>query len=140
MKGTSEGSHLVVNYAEVAGEKTPSTAKDAGTWKATEDTTVKMAGRTEKRFHLGKEAMVESSLGAVDASKYTAKAGEKGRFTARWSRARKWFTSSRNRGVSPELKLPTRKRNEFDLAVRVHLEQQRKIETRKSRERSTLAD
>ena len=90
LKGTTEGSHVVVHYTDVGGEKTASAVKDAGkgTWKATEgtmtavskggrDVTVKMADGTEKTVHLGKEAVVESSHGAVDASKYTAKAGEK---------------------------------------------------------------
>jgi hypothetical protein len=37
--------------------------------------TVTAVGKT---FHLGKEATVESALGVVEASKHTAKAGEKG--------------------------------------------------------------
>jgi hypothetical protein len=89
-KGTKEGSHVVVHYTEAGGEKTASAVKDAGkgTWKATEctvtavgkggrDVTVKMADGTEKTVHLGKEASVETEHGVVDASKDTAKAGDK---------------------------------------------------------------
>jgi hypothetical protein len=88
--GTKEGSHVVVHYTEEGGEKTASRLKDAGkgTWKATEctvtavgkggrDVTVKTADGSEKVFHLGKEATVETEHGVVDASKYTAKAGDK---------------------------------------------------------------
>lgn len=87
---TKEGTHVVVHYTKKGTEETATGIKDAGkgTWKVSEgtvekvgeggkDVTVKMADGTEKTYHVGKEASVESEKGAVAAGKYTGKAGDK---------------------------------------------------------------
>jgi hypothetical protein len=85
-----EGSQVVVKYTGEGADKTAHavdvTGKDA--FKATEGTvtavgkggrtvTVKLADGTEKTFDMGKQAMVDTGHGVSDASKYTAKEGEK---------------------------------------------------------------
>jgi hypothetical protein len=85
-----EGSQVVVKYTGEGADRTAHaidvTGKDA--FKATEGTvtkvgkgghtvTVKMADGTEKTFDMGKQAMVDTGHGVSDASKYTAKEGEK---------------------------------------------------------------
>jgi hypothetical protein len=85
-----EGSHVVIHYTAKGAEKTATGVKDAGkgTWKVTEgtvtkigeggkDVTVKLKDGTEKTYHVGKEATVATGHGAVDAGKYTGKAGDK---------------------------------------------------------------
>jgi hypothetical protein len=85
-----EGTHVVVHYTAVGAEKTAIGVKDAGkgTWEVTEgtvtkvgeggkDVTVKLKDGTEKTYHVGKDATVDTGHGIVDGSKYTAKAGDK---------------------------------------------------------------
>ena len=85
-----EGSQVVVKYTGEGAEKTAHAVDVTGkeTRKATEGTvtavgkgghtvTVKLADGTEKTFDMGKEAMVDTGHGVSEASKYTAKEGEK---------------------------------------------------------------
>ena len=75
-----EGSQVVVKYTGEGADKTAHAVDVTGkdTLKATEGTvTVKLADGTEKTFDMGKQAMVDTGHGVSDASKYTAKEGEK---------------------------------------------------------------
>jgi hypothetical protein len=85
-----EGSHVVIHYTGKGAEKAATGVEDVGkgTWKVTEgtvtkvgeggkDVTIKMKDGTEKVYHVGKEATVETEHGVVEGSKYTAKAGDK---------------------------------------------------------------
>ena len=85
-----EGSQVVVKYTGEGADKTAHAIDVTGkeTFKATEGTvtavskggrtvTVKLADGTEKTFDMGREAMVDTGHGVSDASKYTAKEGEK---------------------------------------------------------------
>jgi hypothetical protein len=85
-----EGTHVVIHYTKEGAEKTATGVEDVGkgTWKVTEgtvtkvgeggkDVTIKLKDGTEKVYHVGKEATVETAHGVVEGSKYTAKAGDK---------------------------------------------------------------
>jgi hypothetical protein len=87
---TKKGTHVVVHYTGEGAEKTATGVKGAGTgtWKVTEgtvtkvgeggkDVTIKLKDGTEKTYHVGKEATIETGHGVEEGTKYTARAGDK---------------------------------------------------------------